>query len=420
MTDGGIRLRIGIADVDALVPKGSAIDAHAAGNSTSVYTGVSVFPMLPDALSTDRTSLVEGGERLVVVIELEIGKDGAVRRHDIYRALAVNHAKLDYESVGAWLEGRGPEPDKVAADDGLEAQLWLQDRAAGLLKRLREQAGVLELDTVAVTPVAKDGVIESLRVTRKNRARDLIEDFMIAANGAIARFLAGGRPIGDPPRRARAAALGSHRRDRRVVRHPPAGGARRQGAVRLPGGPARRRSAALPRSVAQRRQAARPRRVHPRSAGPGRRHRPLRPGGARLHARHRAQPPLRRPRHAAAGEGGDRRRAGAVLRRRARRDRAALHRARERRQQGRARWRASRPPRCSSSAASAPPSTPSSPASSATPPTCACCRPRRRGASCAARAAWTSASACASAWCAPTPSAATSTSKASDAIGDAR
>ena len=188
--DGGIRLRIGIADVDALVPKGSAIDAHAAENSTSVYTGVSVFPMLPDALSTDRTSLVEGGERLVVVTELEIGKDGAVRRHEIYRALAVNHAKLDYESVGAWLEGRGPEPDKIAADDALEAQLWLQDRAAGLLKRLREKAGVLDLDTVAVTPVAKDGVIESLRVTRKNRARDLIEDFMIAANGAVARFLA--------------------------------------------------------------------------------------------------------------------------------------------------------------------------------------------------------------------------------------
>jgi ribonuclease R len=191
IADGGIRLRIGIADVDALVPKGSAIDAHAAENATSVYTGVSVFPMLPDALSTDRTSLVEAGERLVVVIELDIAADGAVRRHDVYRARAVNRAKLDYESIGAWLEGRGPEPDAVAADDGLEAQIWLQDRAAGLLKRTRERAGALDLDTVAVTPVARDGAIESLRVARKNRARDLIEDFMIAANAAIARFLAG-------------------------------------------------------------------------------------------------------------------------------------------------------------------------------------------------------------------------------------
>ena len=107
---GGIRLRIGIADVDALVPKGSAIDAHAGENTTSIYTGLSVFPMLPDALSTDRTSLVEGGERLVVVTELHIAPDGTVRSHDVYRALAVNRAKLDYETVGAWLEGRGPEP----------------------------------------------------------------------------------------------------------------------------------------------------------------------------------------------------------------------------------------------------------------------------------------------------------------------
>src|SRR4029079_6737068 len=127
MPDGAIRLRIGIADVDALVPKGSAIDAHAAENSTSVYTGISVFPMLPDALSTDRTSLLEGGERIVVVTELEIGADGALGRTALSRALAVNHAKLDYESVGAWLEGHGPQPDKIAADDSLEAQLWLQD-----------------------------------------------------------------------------------------------------------------------------------------------------------------------------------------------------------------------------------------------------------------------------------------------------
>jgi len=189
-TDGGIRLRIGIADVDALVPKGSAIDAFAAGNSTSVYTGISVFPMLPDLLSTDRTSLVEGGERLVVVTELDIARDGTLRHYEIYRALAVNHAKLDYESIGAWLEGRGPQPAKIAADDALESQLWLQDRAAGLLKRNRERAGALDLDTVQVTPIAKDGVIESLQINRKNRARDLIEDLMIAANGAVARFLA--------------------------------------------------------------------------------------------------------------------------------------------------------------------------------------------------------------------------------------
>ena len=105
--DGGIVLRVGIADVDALVPKGSAIDMHALANATSVYTGVDVYPMLPEELSTDRTSLNEGEDRLVIVAEQEIGADGVVRRREVYRALATNHAKLDYETIGAWLEGRG-------------------------------------------------------------------------------------------------------------------------------------------------------------------------------------------------------------------------------------------------------------------------------------------------------------------------
>jgi exoribonuclease-2 len=188
--DGGRVLRIGIADVDALVPKGSAIDAHAAANATSVYTGLTVYPMLPERLSTDLTSLNEGTDRLVLVIEVELARDGTVRRHDVYRALATNHAKLAYESVGPWLEGRGPEPEKIVADDDLEAQLWLQDKAASLLKRVREEAGALEFDTIEATPVGKDGKVESLAVTRKNRARDLIEDFMIAANIAIAQILA--------------------------------------------------------------------------------------------------------------------------------------------------------------------------------------------------------------------------------------
>ena len=190
LKDGAIVVRIGIADVDALVPKGSAIDAHAFANATSVYTGVSVYPMLPEKLSTDLTSLNEGLDRLTLIIEVELAPDGAVRRHDVYRAIATNHAKLAYESVGAWLEGQGPEPEKLVPDDALEAQLWLQDRAASLLKRVRLQAGALEFDTIEATPVEKDGKIESLAVTRKNRARDLIEDFMIAANVAIAKILA--------------------------------------------------------------------------------------------------------------------------------------------------------------------------------------------------------------------------------------
>ena len=190
LPDKGIRLRVGIADVDALVRKGSAIDRHAEANATSVYTGIAVYPMLPEQLSTDLTSLAQGADRLVVVIELDLAPDGTVRAHDVYRALAHNKAKLAYDSVGAWLEGRGPIPSLVAQTPGLEEQLWLQDRAASLLKALRQKAGALEFDTVEATAVGRDGKVDSITVTRKNRAKNLIEDFMIAANVAIARFLA--------------------------------------------------------------------------------------------------------------------------------------------------------------------------------------------------------------------------------------
>ena len=187
---GAIRLRVGIADVDALVPKGSAIDAHAMANATSVYTGMDVFPMLPEGLSTDRTSLNEGAERVMLVIELTIAADGTVSSHDVYRATAVNRAKLAYETVGPWLEGSAGAPEVVRATPGLEDQLWLQDRTASLLKQVRERAGALEFDTVEATAVGKNGKVESIAVTRKNRARDLIEDFMVAANVAIAQYLA--------------------------------------------------------------------------------------------------------------------------------------------------------------------------------------------------------------------------------------
>jgi ribonuclease R len=190
LPDGGVRLRIAIADVDAVVPKGSALDRHAATNATSVYTGIAVYPMLPREVSENRTSLLEGADRLVVVVEVELARDGTVRARDVYRAAARNQAKLAYDSVGTWLEGRGPVPSVIATMPGLEEQLWLQDRTASLLKSLRRQAGALEFDTVEASAVGQNGKVQSITVTRKNRARDLIEDFMIAANVAIAQYLA--------------------------------------------------------------------------------------------------------------------------------------------------------------------------------------------------------------------------------------
>lgn len=190
LSDGAVRLLIGIADVDIVVKKGSALDRHAMTNATSVYTGVAVYPMLPVEISTGVTSLNQGEDRVVVVIEIVIEKDGTVRSHDVYRAVAANRAKLAYDSVGAWLESHGPLPDAVAKTPDLEQQLWLQDRTASLLKHVREQAGALEFDTVEATAVAQDGRVQSLTVTQRNRARDLIEDFMISANVAIAQYMA--------------------------------------------------------------------------------------------------------------------------------------------------------------------------------------------------------------------------------------
>jgi VacB/RNase II family 3'-5' exoribonuclease len=190
LADGAIRVLVGIADVDIVVSKDSPLDKHARANATSVYTGIHVYPMLPPEISTGLTSLNQGEDRAILVIESVIEKDGTIRSHDVYRALANNKAKLAYNSVGAWLEGQAAPPQLIASNAELEQQIWLQDRVASLLKTQREKAGALEFETIEATPVAKDGKVESLAVTRKNRARDLIEDFMVAANVAIAQILA--------------------------------------------------------------------------------------------------------------------------------------------------------------------------------------------------------------------------------------
>lgn len=186
---GRARLRLGIADVDHLVPKGSAIDRHAAANTTSVYTGVEVFPMLPKELSTDRTSLLEGEERLAVVVDLAVDASGEVTEVDAYRALIVNRAKLAYDPVGDWLGGSSPAPAAVLAIEGLEHQVRLQAELAQRLRARGHERGALDLETIEARPVVVNGRVTDLAVTRKSPARMLIEDFMIAVNVAMAAFL---------------------------------------------------------------------------------------------------------------------------------------------------------------------------------------------------------------------------------------
>lgn len=189
LPDGAIKVRIGIADVDMFVPKGSTADRHAATNTTSLYAGVATFPMLPDELSSDATSLLEGKSRLAVVTEMTIAKDGSITGSRVYRSRLVNKGKLVYGDVGAWLEGRGAAPDDVVRVPALGDQVKMQDEAAQRLRKRRIEHGALQLSTIEARAVAKDGEVVALEITDKNRGRELIEDMMIAANGVTARYL---------------------------------------------------------------------------------------------------------------------------------------------------------------------------------------------------------------------------------------
>jgi exoribonuclease-2 len=187
LPDGRIRVLVGVADVDARVNKGTVLDSHAQSETTSVYTGVKVFPMLPAELSEGITSLNENEDRIAVVIEYAVDASGTVSDGKAYRALVKNRAQLAYNSVGAWLEGRGPAPAKVAASADLAAQLKLQDAAAQRMVSGRFQHGALDLETIETRPVMlKDDAVEIAKL-EKNRATSLIEEFMVAANGVIAR-----------------------------------------------------------------------------------------------------------------------------------------------------------------------------------------------------------------------------------------
>ena len=184
-----VKILVAVADVDALVKKGSAIDKHARHNTTSVYTAGRIFPMLPEKLSTNLTSLNFDEERLAIVVEMVIGSDGSLMDSDIYRARVRNHAKLAYNSVAAWLEGNGILPEAVAAVKGLEENLRLQDKAAQGLKNLRHVEGALSFETIEARPVFDGDEIRDLEIEKKNRAKEIIEDFMIGVNGVTARYL---------------------------------------------------------------------------------------------------------------------------------------------------------------------------------------------------------------------------------------
>jgi exoribonuclease-2 len=190
MPGAAARVLVAIADVDAVVKKQSAIDDHAEHNTTSVYTGAEIFPMLPEKLSTDLTSLNYESDRLAIVVEMIIAGDGTLQSSDLYAATVRNHAKLAYTSVAGWLEGNGPMPSGVGSVDGLDENLRLQDGVAQKLKSQRHAHGALNLETIEAQPLFEGEELKAFETRRQNRANDIIEDFMIAANGVTARYLA--------------------------------------------------------------------------------------------------------------------------------------------------------------------------------------------------------------------------------------
>ena len=184
-----VRLLVAIADVDALVLTQSNIDNHASLNTATIYTIAEMFPMLPEKLSTDLTSLRMDADRCAVVVEMVVGDDGAVQQSDVYCATVCNRAKLQYESLAAWLERNGPIPSEITKVKGLAENIQLQDRIAQQMKELRYDHGALEFETIDTRPVFDGDSLSEMKAEQKNRAKSLIEDFMIAANGATARFL---------------------------------------------------------------------------------------------------------------------------------------------------------------------------------------------------------------------------------------
>jgi exoribonuclease-2 len=184
-----IKVLVAIADVDSSIPNGTALDQHARHNTTSVYTAAEIFPMLPEKVSTDITSLNFKEDRLSIVIEMLVSVNGTVEDSCIYRAWVHNQAKLAYNSVAAWLEKTGPIPEAIPAVKGLAENLQLQDQAAQRMKNFRHVHGALSLETIEAKPVFDGDQISALEIEEKNRAKEIIEDFMIAANGVTARYL---------------------------------------------------------------------------------------------------------------------------------------------------------------------------------------------------------------------------------------
>lgn len=187
--NGSYKIYIAIADVDALIKKDTPLDEHAKHNTASVYTSARIFPMLPEKLSTNLTSLNFNETRLALVTEIVISNTGEIQGSTIYRAKVRNKAKLAYDAVSAWIEGKGEMPAAMAAVPGMDLQITIQDEIAQQLRKKRQQAGSLQLEIFQPKAIFEGEQIIGIAEQVHNRGRQLIEEFMIATNGSTARLL---------------------------------------------------------------------------------------------------------------------------------------------------------------------------------------------------------------------------------------
>ncbi|MFZ9642581.1 MAG: RNB domain-containing ribonuclease [Candidatus Methylopumilus sp.] len=190
LKNGLVKIFVAVADVDALVKKDSALDEHAKINTASIYTSARIFPMLPEKLSTNLTSLNQDEDRLAVVTEMVINKDGSIHQSHVYRAKVRNKAKLAYDAVSDWIEKKGPAPEALSRVKGMQEQLIIQDKTAQILRRRRHEQGCLELEIFQPKAIFDGEQVVAVQQQVQNRGRQLIEEFMIATNECTAKFLA--------------------------------------------------------------------------------------------------------------------------------------------------------------------------------------------------------------------------------------
>ncbi len=183
----GFKLWVAIADVSAYVRKSSALDEEAYLRGTSVYFPNMVIPMFPEKLSNGICSLNPEVERLAMVVEMDFSSTGKMQSAEFYPAVIKSKARLTYNKVKSMLIDRDKE--LIKEYKRLFPMLEAAAELSQLIRKRREERGSLDFDIPEPEVIITQGEIENIIKRERNLAHLIIEDFMIAANEAVAEFL---------------------------------------------------------------------------------------------------------------------------------------------------------------------------------------------------------------------------------------